>query len=231
MRTLFMISMLCTLFVSCTTTSNQLKVLNNDLSNKNLKTKTMLLTPITKEYENKVFAKTLGDFMFLELSKQVKSELLYSENIPSLKELISWDNIIKNGMVNIPELQTIAKTFKCQSFVIIQLLEVNKFSPFRCVKILTWVNTEDGKTLSKIYFDADLRVGEVKRSFRKYIEQNDEYLTDKVFTNDERFQTSYLKPESFMRFVAYQSIQTIFEKFETRWYEYLYKPFMKDDNE
>ncbi len=218
MRKLLLIPM-SLILMSCTTTK-QLTVLNNDLSENHLKEKTMLLQPITKNRQNDLFATKLGNYIFLELAKQVKGDLLYSANIPSLKEVVTWDNILKNGVVNMVELQSIAQTFKCKTFIIVQLLEVNKFSPFRCVEVLTWVNTEDGKSISKIYFDADLRVGTVKQIFREYIEQNDEYMTDKLFTNDELFQTSYLKPESFMRFVAFQSSKTLFEKFETKWYDF-----------
>ncbi len=189
---------------------NHVRVSNHNLSKIDIKGNVLLLTPIVQNKEFTNFANGVGSFLQLEMAKKIHGQLVYSKEVESLKDAINWNNLIKNGTYNIPEILEIGKTLKCDSILICKLQSVNNYSPFRAMLEIKWINIHSGEVLANLKNDADLRNGVTKNNFKSFVKKEDKYLFQKILSNEDTYKTASLKPTAFQNFMAVSSVNALF---------------------
>jgi len=191
---------------------HQVQVSNVNFSEIDIHGNVLLLKPIVQHSEFNVFAYNLGEFLQLELTKKIRGNLVYSQEVPALEKTIIWSNLMKNGIYNVPEILEIAKTLKCDSVIVCKLQSINNYSPFRAMLNMEWIDVSSGQTLARLKNDADLKIGVTKNSFNSFVKKEDKYIYEKILSNEDSYQTASLKPRDFQSFLAFSSIEALFSK-------------------
>lgn len=211
--------MLCFLITSCAST--KVTVLNKERALLEIEKPILVIPPLSDDIELKDVCNVLGDAFTSEIPKLINGPVIYAKNIRSLDNSLGWNNLIKNGSVNLEECITIAKNVGCSSIFVCRILEYKKYPPFKMVVVLKWIDVETGDILAKAYNNVDILDPETANKFstfsnhgpiRKVYEQFD-YRT-------EREHSASLSPKQFDQYVAANSTQLLFgDLFDVEWYK------------
>ncbi len=170
-----------------------------------------LLPPVAQSIQMNQLCETLGAYYNVELPKRVKGQVVYAKNIDSLKEVLTWNNLMKNGAVNAREAAAIGKSNGCDSVLAIQIMNAQMYPPFRMVVAMQWIDCDTANIIGRLYQDVDLTDSETKYRFRNFVGQGPAKEVYEEFAYSEAlYQTASLKPEEFKRFVAAYSATLLF---------------------
>jgi hypothetical protein len=154
----------------------------------------------------------LGEYFNVELPQRVNGQVVYSKNVSTLKEVVTWENMIQNGVVNTNEAATIAKTMGCDSAVTIRILELKHYPPFRMVIIMLWIDAQTGNVIGRLYNDVDLSDSETNYRFKNFVGQGPaKDVYEKFFYSEDLYHSAFLMPNEFRRFVAAYSTAIMFQ--------------------
>ncbi len=185
----------------------QTKGENFGLNKFHLGKKILFVSPITPKKENLKFANSLGKYFYLELLRYSKGGLIDCTNLGNTKGVITWENIVVNGAVNIDELAYIAETLKCDTFLVTRLLDASNFPPYRAVILVEWYDTKSKDLLAKLYNTSNLDFGNTKNKFEVYLMKKNQFIGEHLLSDDASLKTALLKPEEFQKFIAHIAVQ------------------------
>ncbi len=185
----------------------QTKGVNLGLTKFHLGKKILFCSPITPKKENKKFADSLGKYFYLELLRYSKGGLINSSSLENTRDVITWDNIIVNGEVNLDELSYVAETLKCDTFLVTRLLDASNFPPYRTVVLIEWYDTKSKELLAKLYNSSNLDFGDTKNKFEVYLMKKNQFTGENLFSDNASLKTALLKPEEFQKFLAQIAVQ------------------------
>ncbi len=175
----------------------------------------LLLSPVTNLPQMERACDSLGSYFSVEVPKRSKGNVLYSKNIPGLKSLATWDNLVKNGDINSSELASMAKAVGCQSVIAVQILEYNQYPPFKMVVVMVWIDSETGNIIGKIYNDVDIGDTQINYRYKSFSGQGPlKVLSEEFIYKEDLYQTAYLMPEKFKLFVASFTTNILFKEAE-----------------
>lgn len=195
---------------SCATTKVEVQQERAELL---IKEPMLLIVPLANSSYMDKTCETLGTYFKGEVPKRVKGKVVYSSDIPGLKTLATWDNLIKNGELNANEVATMAKTIGCASALSIQVLDYQSYPPFRMIVQLLWVDAETGNVIGRLYNDVDISDSQVNYRYRSFSGQGPvKELYEEFAYSEDLYHTSYLMPERFKLFVAAFSATIMFQE-------------------
>ena len=180
---------------------------NYGLSKFHLGKKILFCSPITPKKENYKFAKSLGKYFYLELVRYSKGGLINSATLQNTRDVITWDNIIVDGSVNLDELSYIAETLKCDTFLVTRVLDSSNFPPYQAVILVEWYDTKSKKLLAKLHNNSNLDFGNTKNKFEVYLMKKNKFTGENLFSDNASLKTALLKPEEFQKFIAHIAVQ------------------------
>jgi len=175
----------------------------------------LIVSPVSNLPQMEKTCDTLGGYFNVEVSKRAKGNVLYSKNIPGLKPLSNWDNLVKNGDVNANELASMAKAVGCQSAIAVEILEYNQYPPFKMVIVMIWIEAETGNIVGKVYNDVDIGDTQINYHYKSFSGQGPlKQLYEEFQFSEDLYQTAYLMPEKFKLFVAAFTTNVLFKEAE-----------------
>ncbi len=213
-KRLIVISLSILIFQGCK--NQQLNEQNYGFSADNLNGNVLFCKPITFQKDNKNFAISLGHYFYLDLVRHIKGQLVNSVNVEKTKDLITWENIITDGILNLDELAYTAKTLNCDTFIVIRLLDASNYSPFRAVLIFEWYDTKSQILLTRLHNDANLSQGNTKSNFEDYLKKQNKSISESLFNDNASLETALLKPEEFQKFVANSTINELISNLNSK---------------
>ena len=217
-------NMLClatVLFItSCASTNKVIK--SKELAMIEIEKPILIITPLTNDVELDKMAKTLGTAFSAEIPKLINGQVVYAQNISSLEKTLNWDNLVKNGVINIQECITMAETVGCSSVFVCRIIEYKKYPPFRMVLNMMWIDVETGDILAKAYNNVDVMDFETEQKFATFSGHGPIKRVYEQFSYSSDLQHSAaLSPKKFSHYVAAQSTQLMFsDLFEVEWYRF-----------
>ncbi|OGV54725.1 MAG: hypothetical protein A2X49_09640 [Lentisphaerae bacterium GWF2_52_8] len=201
------------IFLAAGCASTKVVILAPEMAEERTKEPLLLLPPVASRPELLSTASALGKYLNVEVPKRVSGTVTYGGNIDSLKNIATWNNLIKNGSLNASEMAAIGKTVGCNSVLGCQILELNPYPPFRMVNQYLWVDSETGNVIARLYHDINLADSETNYRFKNYAGQGPaKQLYEAFFYSEDLYQTAYLMPEEFNRFSAAFSAAVLFEE-------------------
>jgi hypothetical protein len=209
----------CLLFCSCA--SNKVRIPDRGLALSNMEKKILIFPPIAKDKHLKKITEIMGRTFYSDIPKLVDAPILYAKNIPNLEESLTWENLMKDGELNINECLTIAKTTHSDSIFVCEVLDYKKYPPFKMVVNLIWIETKTGKIIAQAYNNVDMIDEETVQRFASYagngsIERVYEFLT---YRSDIKHSAS-LSPTKFVQFVSAHSTELIFDSvYGSEWHK------------
>ena len=175
----------------------------------------LLIMPISGLSSSEKTCETLGSYFSVEVPKRVKGNVIYSRNVPGLKDLSTWANMVKNGELNCNEAAAMAKTIGCQSAIVVQVLEFKQYPPFKMVVVMHWIDADTGNIVGKVYNDVDASDTQVNYRYRCFSGQGPlKEIYEEFNFSEDLFQTASLMPEKFKLFVAAFTSNVMFKTAE-----------------
>jgi len=171
----------------------------------------LLFPPLTPNPRLNVVAADLGRYYRGEIPKRTNGPVVYADDINALVEAQKWNNLIKNGTVNSMEAAIIGKNLGCDSVITIQIMDIDQYPPFRMTINMLWIDSSTGNVIGKLFQDIDLADSETNHRFSSFVGQGPaREVYEKIMYSKDVYQTSYLKPQDFYRFVAAYSTRVLF---------------------
>ena len=181
----------------------------------------LLITPISGLQTSEKTCETLGSYFSVEVPKRVKGNVVYSRNVPGLREMSTWLNLVKNGELNTNEAASMAKTIGCQSVVVVQVLEFKQYPPFKMVVLMHWIDSDTGNVVGKVYNDVDVSDTQVNYRYRCFSGQGPlKEIYEEFNFSEDLYQTASLMPEKFKLFVAAFTSNVMFKTAEDSSWQY-----------
>jgi len=212
-KTLAVVAVVATGVFLTSCSSPRIKYYDESVALSRYKESIMLVPPLSQDplmYEN---CQELGKFYQMALSQYTQGQITNAGTIPSLKLSIQWENIIKNGNVNLKEVTTIARTLGCNSAVTVNVIDFKRYPPFRMVVDIIWVDCLSGNMIARMYDDIDMTDSETSYRFENYIGDGYARSVYEQFTPYKALsQTAALKPTVFFQFVADYSTRQIMDE-------------------
>jgi len=208
------------LITSCAST--KLTIKSKELAMLEIEKPILIIPPLTEDLSLLKTADTLGTAFSAEIPKLINGQVVYAKDIKTLQKSLTWDNLVKNGAINIDECVTIAKTVGCSSIFVSRIIEFKKYPPFRMVLNMKWIDVETGDILAKAYNNVDLMDYETEHKFATFAGHGPVKRTYEQFNySSELKHTASLSPSKFSQYVAAHSTQMMFgDLFEVKWYKF-----------
>ena len=164
----------------------------------------------------------LGMAFSAEIPKLVEGHVVYAKNIKSLEKSLNWKNLVKNGVINIKECQSIAATVGCSSIFVCRLIQYKEYPPFKMVLNTMWIDVETGDVLARAYNNVDLLDFETQHKFATFAGHGPvKQIYEKFDYSTELKHTASLSPKKFSQYVAAHSTNIMFgDLFEVEWYKF-----------
>lgn len=175
----------------------------------------LLIAPVSSIAASERLCDSLGSYFSVEVPKRFKGNVIYSKNVPGLKDGSVFSNLVKNGELNCNEAASMAKTIGCQSALTIQILEYKQYPPFKMVVVMHWIDAETGNIVGKVYNDVDASDTQVNYRYRCFSGQGPmKELYEEFNFSEDLYQTANLSPEQFKRFVSAFTSNVMFKTAE-----------------
>lgn len=163
----------------------------------------MLITPVAMKQNLEKECIRLGSSFQVEIKKRVKGAVIYSYDVPGLRPLSTWDNMVKNGEINKSEAASMAKSIGCSSVVTVRVLEYKQYPPFKMVIEMLWIDSDTGNLIGSLYNDVDVTDSAINYRYRCFSGQGPvKELYEEFAYSEDVFHTASLSPDSFKTFAA-----------------------------
>ncbi|OGV31298.1 MAG: hypothetical protein A2020_01610 [Lentisphaerae bacterium GWF2_45_14] len=174
----------------------------------------LLFPPLSSDSRLNSLINDMGKYYNTEIPKRMKGQVIYAQNIEAFEQqnnVRAWNGLMKNGSINIDEAAAMGRTLGTKSVLTCQILEVNQYPPFRMVVKLNWIDTDTATSIGSLYQDVDLSDSETNYRYRNFaggglVAQ----AYEQVFYSEDKYQTAYLMPQEFYRFVAAFTTEVLF---------------------
>jgi len=209
-------------FLVCSCASSKLTVKSKELAMMEIEKPILVIPPIAADISLLKPAGILGRAFSSEIPKMINGQVVYANNVRALENSLSWNNLVRNGVIDTQECITIAKTVECSSVFACRIIEFKKYPPFRMVVNLMWIDVETGDILAKAYNNVDMMDFETEQKFAAFsghgvVKRGYEKLT----YSTELKHTASLSPKKFCEYVAANSTQMLFgDLYEVPWYRF-----------
>lgn len=197
-----------------------------ELAHQRLTEPLIVIPPISYDPDLEDTCDSLGDYLCVEVPKRFDGKVIYAEDIQSLRSVVTWNNLIKNGAIDCQEVATIARATGCKSALATHVINTKPYPPFRMVVSMLWIDARTGDVISRLYNDVDLTDSDTKYKYSNFVGQGPaKELYERFFYSEDLLQTAMLSPERFMHFVAAHSVKVTFgDRHDVPWW-YLWRLF------
>jgi len=198
--------------------SRQIYIRQEVLAKQRLSESILLFPPLTSNSRYNTIVKDLGKYYNVEIPKRMKGQVIYAQNIETISHLDNvqaWNSLMKNGTVNLAEAAAIGKTVGAKSVLTCQILAINQYPPFRMVIQLEWIDSDTGTVIGSLYHDVDLADSETNYRYKNFVGGGfAAQAYEQIFYSEDKYQTAYLMPQEFYRFVAAFSSEVLFSQMD-----------------
>lgn len=210
----FTVSVLLLLLSGCV--SKQINIRQEALAKQRYNETILLFPPLSSNSRYNNIVHDLGKYYNVEIPKRMKGQVIYAHNIDSISHVDNvqaWNNLMKNGTVDIAEAAAIGKTMGAKSVLTCQILAINQYPPFRMVVQLEWIDTDSATVIGSLYQDVDLADSETNYRYKNFVGGGlAAQAYEQIFYSEDKYQTAYLMPQEFYRFVAAYSCEVLFSQ-------------------
>lgn len=202
--------------------STKLTVKSKELAMVKIEESILIIPPLAEDMNRSEIYDVMGTAFASEIPKMINGQVVYAKNIESLERSLNWENLVRNGVINVDECITIAKTVGCKTVFACRVIGYKKYPPFKMVLNLMWIDVATGAVLAKAYNNVDLLDFETEQKFATFaghgpMKRGYEELT----YSSELRHTASLSPIKFSQYVAAHSTQMLFgDLFEVKWYKW-----------
>lgn len=194
--------------------SRQTYLRQEALAKQRLNESILLFPPLSANSRYNSIVKDLGRYYNVEIPKRMKGQVIYASNIQEVSHVdnvAAWNNLVKNGSINVGEAAAIGETVGAKSVLTCQILAINQYPPFRMVVQLEWIDTDSATIIGSLYQDIDLADSETNYRYKNFVGGGlAAQAYEQIFYSEDKYQTAYLMPQEFYRFVAAYSCEVLF---------------------
>ncbi len=199
---------LISLVAGCTTTK-QPQMSYDDLSG--FSGTILVVPPIAVNDRYSELRDDLGNHLHTELSRVPGSNVVNGTVIPALEPLRRWDNLVKNGEVQVSEVATIARTLACRTVIVGLLHESTSYPPQRLTLELIWLDAMNPVHTVATVSVIDLKNESMRDAYQTFVtgSKPKSRLMRRNQAVPSAMHTALISPREFRRFAAAFSLQDL----------------------
>lgn len=149
----------------------------------------------------------------IELANATESRCVLAGDITELQPMLTRENLVVGGHLNLDELRVMGKTSRCNSVVATLIVAARPYRPQSMVVKHVWLDANDGEMINTVLANLDLADAGVRDRYREFIGEDlvtRATLPLKEVHAQDRFHMALLSPAQFRRFVAADSLRRLF---------------------